>query len=258
MRVVSKFKDYYDGVMAHGMDINQRYIRDDREDILIDGLPTIQPPATGFKKITHIIGFCGKLYPVIEMYPAGIQSSLESYRGLEKHGRTLRPEFMLHDADAVERFMKINLQDEGFDFFLTGKRKKRKAWGSLHWGKENTRENWDEYFNWFKRDLKPNEQAIFDSSKAPIFVVADDHKLPDPNNSSYWAKKQGIVYNCPLKIFNFAKVKDPYQTFQDIRMWLSNQAFPNPPMIQMSNEDTAARLGHGDPYSFRKPPSKKR
>lgn len=31
MRIVSRQKDYYDGVMAHGMDLELLYIRDSRE-----------------------------------------------------------------------------------------------------------------------------------------------------------------------------------------------------------------------------------
>ena len=96
---------------------------------------------------------------------------------------------------------------------------------------------------------------LFDDSRCPIFVVSNDHRIKDSPND-FWGQKQGIIYNPPLKHYNFAKVKDPFTTFQDIRMWLSNLAYPEPKMKEMTNEENAARLGHGDKYSFRTPPSK--
>jgi hypothetical protein len=48
----------------------------------------------------------------------------------------------------------------------------------------------------------------------------------------------------------------PYQAFQEIAMWLSNQAVPQKPMPVIDDEMKVATHGF-DQHSFRKPKSKR-
>jgi len=54
MRIISKFKDYYDGGSSYGIDMERVYVRETKEIEIADRFY-----ATRF----YVIGFCGELYP---------------------------------------------------------------------------------------------------------------------------------------------------------------------------------------------------
>jgi hypothetical protein len=55
----------------------------------------------------------------------------------------------------------------------------------------------------------------------------------------------------------FYRVFDPYQAYQEVAMWLSNQAVPIKPIPEMSDEIKAESKGFNK-FSFRKDPSSKK
>lgn len=253
MRIVSKQKDYYDGVMAHGMDLSLLYIRDAREEVVPTNITLGRPNAMPFSMRMHIVGFCGSVYPVIEIAPRG-DSIYPRSRTVISDGGVIdrwsgdpRPEWMFHDFAHVDAYMRANLKDQELKQYTDGK--------VSRWDTANNAQQWIQFFDAAEKN-KGYYAEVFFKARAPIFIVSDDHKIrKDPKD--YWATQQGISYNPLLKPYAFAKLKDPFTAFQDIRMWLSNLAVPEKPIPQLSNEDMAASKGHGDKYSFRKPPSKR-
>jgi hypothetical protein len=254
MRIVSRKKDYYDGVSAYGIDRDLAYIRDAKVEILSFPIKTGRPYTYPFDSRTHIIGFCGKIYPVIEIEQRGnriiergtINDADIKYTEYSAFDNP-KPERMIHSFEALDAFMRKNMTEKELkDYDL----KPGFAQQSL-----NKKENWKKFFDEAEKN-RENESPFLEAKK-PIFVISSDHKIPRKDRYDY-GKDQGIIWNPLLKHFNFAKIKDPYTAFQDIRMWLSNLAAPERPMKQMTNDETAARLGHGDKYSFRKPPSNKK
>lgn len=59
MKIISKFKDYYDGGAVYGIDQERIYIRESK--LVYDD----DVSGVGF----NIIGFCGKLYPFVSRLP---------------------------------------------------------------------------------------------------------------------------------------------------------------------------------------------
>lgn len=251
MRIVSKQKDYYDGVMAHGMDLSLPYIREPREEQAPNFIAMGRANSYPFSMRMHIIGFCGNVYPAIEIAPRGdsIYPRTTVIQGggvVDRWAGAPRPEWMFHDFAHVDAYMRANLKDKELEQYTDGK--------VSQWSTANNAKQWTRFFETAEK-IRGDYAEMFIKARAPIFVMSDDHKIrKDPNN--YWDSQQGIVYNPLLKPYNFAKVKDPFTAFQEIRMWLSNLAAPEKPIPQLSNEDMAASKGHGGKYSFRKPPSK--
>lgn len=63
--------------------------------------------------------------------------------------------------------------------------------------------------------------------------------------------KHKVIWNARLKDYGFQRIVDPYQAFQQIEIFLSNQAVPQIPMPKMS--DNQKRDSHGfDNWSFKK------
>jgi hypothetical protein len=59
-----------------------------------------------------------------------------------------------------------------------------------------------------------------------------------------------------LQDFDFFRIKDTYSAYQEIQQWVANRARPEPPIPQIDDKTMAEIKGHGDRYSFRKPPRK--
>jgi len=258
MRIVSKQKDYYDGVMQHGIDLDLVYVRDNREEVLDEkysGIVGSCPGIVGFWSQVHVIGFCGTLYPVVQLWK-NPTANPHSYQYHEN--RDPDPKEMYTDLDHIDRFVEANLSEERVEKYYAHSTEKYSFWRHLA-----NRQGWEKFYESYNEKSTKHYQSLFDEAKAPVFVVSSGHRVfagvkKYDNGWSQNIMKQGVRFNPFLKNYAFAKVKDPYTAFQEIRMWISNQASPERKMIEMSNEDTAARLGHGDKYSFRKAPTKKR
>ncbi len=233
MRIVDKQKDYYDGVMSSGMDMSLPYIRHrTNEEVSSWPFPSVfnYLNSCTVNVRSHVIGFCGSIYPVIQFYPPSVY----------KQGQMSRDHqvYMCHKVADIDTFMNgpARLNAEQLKYYTVGKKKPFSAGWS--------RDDFTHFFeSWNKIKSSPVYVKWFDKGNAPIFTCT-------------YEQPYTITYNALLGPYNFGKVKDPYTAFQDIRMWLSNRAAPEKPIPTMSDADNAARLGHGDKYSFRKLPSK--
>lgn len=72
MRIISDKKDYYDCIQAHGQDRTLVYLRKPEEVYLERGewpFPSLYTPwwFSDTDITQHIIGFCGKIYPMLEI-----------------------------------------------------------------------------------------------------------------------------------------------------------------------------------------------
>jgi hypothetical protein len=74
MRIISNFKDYYDNVSAHGVDTTLVYNRKQEVIPIVDIRGNTSRPVYPYIRHLYnrveanpmVIGFCGKLYPVVE------------------------------------------------------------------------------------------------------------------------------------------------------------------------------------------------
>lgn len=241
MLITSHFHDFYDSATAYGIDKTVVY---KRETSVIEKLKfnrEFRPPYVevfrhvrrgpewyNYTVSKYLIGFCGKIHPVIR-----VQKDVFN-------GSRVEDVFFYEAPETVEYLKKEKIG--------LGKQERR-------------------YFSWFRdfgiKDEK-NIERFFDLShwkaledqfrerNVPIFVYGEGFPL-DKTQSQY--HRAVLQLNPCLKNHHFAKVKDPVTAFQDIHQFISGYlGVPSNPMIEVSDEIKAASRGHDGEFSFKKPP----
>jgi hypothetical protein len=240
MRIISKFKDYYDGVQYYGQDTELIYIRDkyypeekiDLKKYLntsghyflnIDRPDIIRHPENNIEYehyMNLIIGYCGELYRVHIIHIKD-----DSIWNNTKHIYTL-----CYNQEQLNKFQ------EETEY---SKKKRYKQWKSRY---INLREQ-----NWFEISNKNELKELFFKYKTPCFIIRDSNKY-----------KGNITINPQLDKYEFYKIKDAYTTFQDISMYIGGVlGIGTPVLIEISNKEMAIKKGFGHKYAFRKEPENK-
>jgi len=250
MRILSKFHDYYDGVMAHGMDKELVYVREqkvrqvDEEHVSffenvnewMFGCPngyTIEP---------GVVLFCGKQFPFfrlifnefdmsrskpITMYPYDVKNT---------------------DMFANQTYTKYML-DQYYGTNLTGKNRIYKKSRSMR--KRTTyREKIEKFFT-----SVPFKQRNVDEfhyiEKSPVIIIEENHtKGFDLGGFGY---SKIITINPCLRDVEFYKVVHAFTAFQEISMFLGGVlGVGTPKMVAVSDIVRAHKHGM-DKTSFRMP-----
>lgn len=236
MLIVSKFHDYYDTALAHGVDKTCVYNR------ITEKTPGTKEDESGLSSLGWckrdenpwrskeceflfqcVVGFAGNLYPM--MYHALGQPD--------------------PDADGSSTFMYdvkscMGFLDETFPETRKRDNDKKFEWA---WKLDMSDRSIEEFYQ--PEKYKRLEQ-IFTEKKVPVFIVRK--------------RRTGVVIetNPVLKAYEFMKVKDSYTAMQEIHMYLAG-------VIGMADRDTA-EVGNDDrlkqrgfnKYSFRKDPTKRK
>lgn len=202
MKIISGFRDYYDSIKSFGIDKTVVYNRKE-ERMLFKAGPEMYASWSfnnGTFKATRIIGFCGKLYPLLQT-----------------------PKSLIYDRkEALKR----------------------------------VKESWyeKEVNACFSEDIKnPALLKIFAEKNTPVFIYGDylDGKYKP-------GVTKELIINPKLKDWGFESTKDPVTAFQEIYMFISGVlGTPVNPMVKLSDKELAKKRGHGDKFSFRKPPGKR-
>lgn len=237
MRILSPFKDYYDCAMGLGQDTDLVYKRFPEETKLLKySFPwcyeNVFVPTDKAIVSQVVIGFCGSIYPVFKL----------------RNPRSLGVEecvcFTLSDVDD---FAKAIYHKREYEIFCVHKSKDHHRWRgplSRAWRKYH----WEEVFAKFDDYSKSGQHRQFFKEPHPIFVVEkSEHTYRDPST---------LTHNAMLKPYEFYRVRDPYQAFQDISMYLGNMAEPRKPIPEISDEVMAEAKGF-DKFSFRKQKEKR-
>ncbi len=219
MRIVSKFRDYYDGVQQFGQD-DVVYIRE-RKTVSVPGY-------CGYDEI--YVGFTGKIYPILK----------PTYNS--KHCLKIEDVDKVVESDSLFDKMKQKIYHESDErgrlngrFYSGLSRRNLIRWFAndpvADLGYQQERANWHKKLT-----------EIFDRHHVPIFTIK-------------WASPRGSVdmeFNSCLRPLELYRVLPPFQAFQELSMWLSNQARPikEPPPI---DDKTMAEIKGFDRFSFRKP-----
>jgi hypothetical protein len=239
MRIISSFKDYYDGVGAYDRESEPLYVRKSQEIELpnteiekVFCRNLISPPKSYnleapskhhyVDKTVGIIFFCGRLFPFYQIqYPYSLDISycynVEQYV-------TLMHKWNLSSKDTIIRAInsgQISLVFSGNKEYVSDSYLSYKSWA-----------RWIKVFN-------PNLN-IESGAQLPHFPTAI--LLPDNR----------IVLNPRLNKYNFQSQIDPHTAYQEIDMYLSNlvqdsAAIPRP----ISDKELAETKGFNE-KSFRK------
>jgi hypothetical protein len=249
MRIVCpKFRDYYDGVQALGQDRELVYVRDPQEvDVSQTGYPFPHFTCWGDNRdwrdvelhITNwTIGFCGQLYPCLQMV---------QFRRSNEQDIT---EFC-YKIEEVDEFVEKNFKDKVVeDYHQTKHLYNRSKWP---WDarRQNIKKFWDEFALRVQEQNQDKIRKHFEDNRSPVFLG----KVPA---GYYDRKNMSVTYNARLKDVQFARIVDPYRAFQEISMWLGNQAEPRKAIPEIDDVTMAEAKGFDKKTSFRKPSSKKK
>lgn len=229
MRIISDTHDYYDSVQKFGQDDQLIYHR--KEKVVYfpgysSGFYTRPNYHVSFAPSLYIIGFCGKIYPVVRIDATG--SFLTPRR---KYHESVKA--FCYNVEEIDKFVEANYNEKQ----IAGYYSKGQKDGN-YWIYGVRRFDFVKLFDKYKT----NRDYKFDES--PIFITR------------YRKNETEITYNGILKDFEFYRIFDPYSAFQELQMYLSNIAQPNRPIPAVSDEDMAAAKGF-DKFSFRKDKKKK-
>lgn len=240
MYIISKKKDYYDGVVGTvGIDKTIVYEREfieiedykefpsefrrnqpwrkwnDQNHFLNLNKYSINKESKYQKFDSFIIGFCGKLY-------LGWKFHWETEEDRKWYGRFQTDVIYGYD-DAKEHL------------------------NNDHWGSNLTDD-----VNYV---LNYNPMDLFREYKTPIFVYDSHYNRMDIDDG--YRDKSRFIINPLLKEYEFYKIFDPFTTFQEIQMFVSGVlGTGEKEIIEVDDKYKIAQHGFNK-WSFRKEPSKK-
>jgi len=231
MRIISDFRDFYDCMQRSDGEREPLWLRNPvTEEFKPEKypLPRMPDPHGRIWTIQRIIGFCGKIFPFLEMH-----DSRGAYGS-----RTV----LCADPESIDRFIKEDLPQDYQDDFFAPPRSGRGFWLGLR--RQVVRD-------WFAECGKKSGSFgdLFARNRSPVFVASFPGKGLGGDAT--------MTFNASLKGLGFQKVFPPAQAYQEIRMFLDNMAVPHKPLPKLDDITLAEAKGF-DKFSFRKDPIRKR
>jgi hypothetical protein len=242
MKIISKYKDYYDG--AHGWVSKQPiYIRK-RQEYYFNELdnktknilkPILQlrnnmPRIDYFRMIHNVVVFCGKAYPHYSTCQSDQdRQTFYTTRDIERYCNNLiKKKYDTNITDARETLNQLN----GLERYCT--------YRNIFIRDKLTHKSWEG----FKKNNNLNISVeIHKQIKSPIFLIYS-------NVNNFYDVK--LIINPMLKNYNFMTQMSPFEAYQELEMYLGNQ------MVQqmdhnIKRSDELIRDSKGfDKWSFRK------
>jgi len=223
MKIISKFKDYYDSVQGVMYDESIRFIRESKdirvEDIV--SLPYYSEP--DYRKF-YIIGFCDKVF-LVHRYEYGADC---------------------HNSEKIDKYINKKLRKLVSVANGYGKRRYYNSYDI----EESIMLNPDRSMRYFNRkgteatlmNLITDVEALdlFNKFETPIFSIR-----------AGGGHREVILDTSPtLRNFNFESQFDPFTAYQELVMWIGNKAVTEyPPQI---TDNIVLRDAKGfDKWSFK-------
>jgi hypothetical protein len=233
MRIISDFHDYYDAVQATGQDQSLIYLRKP-EEVEVSEYPfpilsyyTAGREPRGPSIRQRIVGFCGKIYPVLELTHVATSAVAICY-----------------NLNEVDCFVEHNFRKDAIEEYRTKAKSNRRYWGR-HWPTHLRRDAFEKHFA-ACAEKRDSFAKMFLETRCPVFIgTADQHAWKK------WSRK--IVYHGCLKDLEFFRLFDSYTAFQEIAMFLGGLAVPLKPIPQVPDKIMVGAKGF-DKWSFRKLP----
>lgn len=248
MRIISKNKDYYDCVQAHGQDQGFVYVRTpETSDFAFNEhfpnpngvwpFPEINNRYVRNRKFyltEHIVGFCGKIYPVLHIRKDATDDPI-----------------VCHNMEDVLKFINEGefkkKELEGF----YGKKKKHYNYWRTNWH-DTSKGSFEKFFEKCAEQQEQHEK-IFRDSNSPIFVATyRDRYVYDNTRKPNWSPST-ITFNAGLKEHCFYRIFPTALAYQEISMYLGGVlGIGNPVVPEISNDDMVESKGFDLKTSFRK------
>lgn len=237
MRIISKDKDYYDVGQGLAFDPEPTYVRQYQKIELNQAGYGKSSFNVGFPAhYSATIGFCGKIYcplffDIEQSRPKKICYSLKE---LDKYIESVYPE------EEVKLYYEGNWED------WRSYRRNNPSSGIRQTVLRKTAITRYERFS--KSESEPTYfTKYFREYNTPIFVISEA-RMP---------RKPCLEINPLLRPWEFFRVFDPYQAYQEISMYVGGVLNgPKNPIPEMDNQTKIDSKGF-DEWSFRKPPQNK-
>jgi len=223
MRINSNFKDYYDGLQS---------LDDDKETVLHRFPKIVTMSLKHYEKIgvnlyngERVIGFAGNLYPFIEVIKDENSSKPND----------LKQRILYFDADQY-----LDSQS-----YKSGWSPRKSSW--IQKCIQNQITSTRDFFNMDK--LHKSKIELFDAL-GPIFVIDNFDTYTYPRK---WEARPDlqISTNINLSKYGFAKVLPPHLAYNNLKIWVNNQARPEKPIPEMPNDIKIEQAGFDLKKSFR-------
>lgn len=255
MRIISKFRDYYDNVQGMGSDQTDVYLRENTE---VRGEELVQYSGLmdSLEKIPHSLSYSWKsgqyeeyyrLYPVL----IGFCGKTHLVYRYEAPNETLH----FYSAAEVDEFVDGVLKEK-YDlkkYFPQRMKSWEKRWFNRGWGLGRHEFNQVKVAEAFEKVSKLDLTDYFQHGKAPTFVL----RRRELNRTDF-ASSFVVSFNAPLAEYDFVKIIDPYTAFQEISMYRTGVLGTGEnEMVTISDEDKRDSKGF-DESSFKKAPGQKK
>lgn len=240
MRLISKYTDYYDGIIKSYYDNSGYLFVRDQRDLVIPNCPYFGGNDDfSYKDIRYhiyfnLIGFCGVIYPVIKL--SSYSSSM--FNQLVDDYFYSAEEF--YNFIPVDKLKLVNKRR----FFIQSLSDRVESWFSSGIFQRYYM-SYEEIFN------NPKLLNIFDSEKIAYFYYStEDNSIRDKG-------KTFKIYPV-LSDLKFYRVYDIHECYQKLEHYLTNELTP-PDEINVVISDELKAQSHGfNKYSFRKDPGNKK
>ncbi len=235
MRIIADKKDYYDCIMAMGIDRTNVFVRKS-EEVVLKRHSWPFPKFYGYHGHHYIIGFCGNIYPLIEIQPPDSEDFVHVKRkGLNP---PIPPSVKCFNLAECDAFMEKHLKKRELQEYQEKIRHRHRY---HYWYRDNKRQHYVDFFRECE-EQKTKYAKMFQEKHSPIFVACEH------------SKGNGVIeWNAMLNEHAFYRVFDPYTAYGELQMFMSNLAVPSKPMPVIDDVTKAESKGF-DKWSFRTPP----
>lgn len=257
MRIISKFRDYYDNIQGIGSDHSDVFVRESDGMVLsgeynqlTDLMDTI-PHLTEWKRVDKeviydftftpfIIGFCGKSHLVYRF----------------ESGQVVQNFYNEEDVSAfIENDLAARFPNSFKKYFPRQLMGWERRWANRGWGIGRNSFKQSRVSQAFVDASKLDLTDVFQQLKAPIFRVEHRHSA----SKRQLGDQIHVTSNISLEQFEFAKIIDPYTAFQEISMYRSGVlGAGEPDMVTISDVDKRDAKGFDEKSFKTESPGKKR
>jgi hypothetical protein len=249
MRIISKFKDYYDSAASLGVEMSTVFTRLSPELVGTVGYKDSVPFPEEFTILrkmskhriqsysvkdcsldfcTLYVGFCGKIYPGVRV----------EIRDSSKLDYPLISSKVFYSKDSLEKYIYLNKFDIRTDTHLFRFRMSLEPFKDKH-----TQDILKEFFHVGYEFQYPLKCAL--EKKWVIFMYESYY-------TNFSTSREVLIHNPKLSDVEFFKVFDPHTAFQEIEMFISGVlGAPNKEPLLISDKDRIQQHGF-DKRSFRK------
>ena len=231
MKIISKFKDYYDNMRCYSMCSDDfTYIRN-TDDHLIGKEIIPQTLDLEIFKRDHkikflLIGFCGKIYPIFKV-EISENYTAKKYKIFFDFEKAI--EFCID-----KKYLNRQIKNNQIKSWRYGGKKNHNVEGIIKY-----------YKNKYDKDYNKLNQ-YFEEYNTPVFILQRNYR------------ETLISINPRLKDFEFYKIFEGHQAYQEIEMYIGNILLKPDDPDQITDDKILAQNHGFDKWSFKKLPTKKK